>query len=62
MEGFRLIFTITTKVITWILVEVFLNVVGLDNLADYSEYIFTREDYGHTAIVSLINSPRFAPV
>ncbi|PSB14957.1 hypothetical protein C7B76_14855 [filamentous cyanobacterium CCP2] len=28
------------KVITWIFAEVILNLVGLDNLADYSEYIF----------------------
>jgi predicted small integral membrane protein len=28
------------KMITWIVAEVVLNAVGLDNLADYSEFVF----------------------
>lgn len=31
------------KVTTWILSEIVLNILGLDNLADYSEYIFDQE-------------------
>jgi hypothetical protein len=33
--------TLLTKAIIWIGSELFLNFVGLDNLADYSEYVFT---------------------
>lgn len=33
------------KVGIWLVAEVLLNVYGLDNLADYSEYIFERH-YG----------------
>ena len=29
------------KLFFWILVEVFLNVIGLDDMADYSEFVFT---------------------
>lgn len=28
------------KVATWLMAEVVLNLVGLDNLADYSEFVF----------------------
>jgi hypothetical protein len=28
------------KIITWIVAEIVLNAVGLDNLADYSEFVF----------------------
>lgn len=30
------------KAVLWLTAEVFLNVVGLDDLADYSEYLFER--------------------
>ncbi len=33
--------TLLAKAIIWIGSEIFLNLVGLDNLADYSEYVFT---------------------
>ena len=33
-----------TKAIIWLGSEIFLNCVGLDNLADYSEYVFTPPD------------------
>jgi preprotein translocase subunit SecG len=33
----------------WLITEVVLNAVGLDNLADYSEFVFERN-----AIVSLV--------
>ncbi|MGA7932721.1 MAG: hypothetical protein WCA35_04005 [Kovacikia sp.] len=31
------------KAIIWLAAEVLLNVVGLDNLADYGEFVFERE-------------------
>ena len=34
---------VLTKTIVWIIAEVCLNSLGLDNLADYSEFIFERE-------------------
>lgn len=30
------------KIIVWLVAEILLNFVGLDNMADYSEYIFER--------------------
>ncbi|WAL61044.1 hypothetical protein [Thermocoleostomius sinensis] len=30
------------KTATWLIAEVILNLVGLDNLADYSEFIFDQ--------------------
>jgi hypothetical protein len=48
-----LITTIGGKVIFWVAVEAFLNLAGLDNLADYSEYIFEREWGNEAAIVAL---------
>lgn len=34
---------IVVKVMTWLFAEVILNLVGLDNLADYSEFLFEHE-------------------
>jgi hypothetical protein len=34
---------IWVKAIAWLVVEIVLNLVGLDNLADYSEFIFEKE-------------------
>ncbi len=31
------------KVIIWLAAEIILNLIGLDNIADYSEFIFDRE-------------------
>lgn len=31
------------KATTWLVAEIILNLIGLDNLADYSEFIFDRE-------------------
>jgi hypothetical protein len=31
------------KVTIWLVTEIFLNLLGLDNLADYSEFIFEQE-------------------
>lgn len=30
------------KVIAWVVAEILLNLIGLDDLADYSEFIFER--------------------
>jgi hypothetical protein len=38
------------KVAVWILLELILNLLGLDTLADYSEFLF------HTRSISLTNS------
>lgn len=32
-----------TKVVIWLAAEIVLNFVGLDNLADYSEFIFEKQ-------------------
>lgn len=32
------------KITGWLLVELLLNAVGLDTLADYSEYLFTTKE------------------
>lgn len=32
------------KVIVWLAAEIILNCVGLDDLADYSEFVFERHD------------------
>ncbi len=39
------------KATIWLAAEVLLNVVGLDNLADYSEFVFGRELHAGGAIV-----------
>ena len=31
------------KISTWLFLELALGFLGLDNLADYSEYLFTRD-------------------
>jgi len=31
------------KVTTWLAAEIILNLLGLDNLADYSEFVFDKE-------------------
>lgn len=34
--------TLLAKTTVWLAVEILLNLLGLDNLADYSEFIFGR--------------------
>ena len=48
-----LITTISAKMIFWVAVETCLSLVGLDNLANYSEYIFGREWGDGGTIVTL---------
>ena len=38
------------KLTIWLVVEIVLNLMGLDDMADYSEFVFTHRN---TAIVSL---------
>ena len=35
---------IFTKVVIWLVAEIVLNFVGLDDLADYSEFIFEKHN------------------
>ncbi|MEM9007092.1 MAG: hypothetical protein AAGE59_26630 [Cyanobacteria bacterium P01_F01_bin.86] len=35
--------SLTTKLFIWLLVEIFLSILGLDNLADYSEFLQKRD-------------------
>lgn len=39
---------IAFKILVWILSEIFLNVLGIDDLADYSEWIFNTEAYSNS--------------
>ncbi|EAW35941.1 hypothetical protein [Lyngbya sp. PCC 8106] len=32
-----------TKTLIWLLAELLLNLIGLDDLADYSEFLFERD-------------------
>lgn len=41
------------KTAIWLAAEILLNVVGLDNIADYSEFVFGREMATDGAIVTL---------
>lgn len=34
--------TLLTKTLIWLSAEILLNIIGLDTIADYSEYIFDR--------------------
>ncbi len=51
---------ILVKITFWLIVEIFLNLLGLDNLADYSEFIF--EGKNHTIVsyiceVAIVSAP-----
>ena len=47
------------KLLFWLAIEIFLNLVGLDNLADYSEFIISQSS-GSRHRISLIGSTRFS--
>ncbi len=36
-----------TKTLVWLLVEILLNFIGLDTIADYSEFIFNKNTIIH---------------
>ncbi|WP_421658951.1 hypothetical protein [Leptothermofonsia sp. ETS-13] len=44
-----------TKATIWLAAEILLTVVGLDNLADYSEFIFERELAGGVEIATTMS-------
>jgi hypothetical protein len=53
---------IFSQMVIWLVAEIVLNLVGLDNLADYSEFVFNREiamqHYSQTDVPTLLyNQP-----
>ena len=48
--------TIFIKIIIWLATEIYLNLLGLDTLADYSEFILVRDTDKVVLIPFLINS------
>jgi len=47
--------TTIAKLIIWFAAEIILNLTGLDNMADYSEFIFGQEAaLNSTAIVTIV--------
>ncbi|NEO88928.1 MAG: hypothetical protein F6K56_01050 [Moorea sp. SIO3G5] len=48
------------KVSTWLVAEIILNLIGLDNLADYGEFVFDKEVFISTSHhqVSRVFPPR----
>jgi hypothetical protein len=47
---------VLVKTTVWLAGEIVLNLVGLDNLADYSEFIYEHD----TAVFSYLNQPAIA--
>ena len=45
------------KVLLWLAAEVVLNLVGLDDLADYSEFVFEVEQKNQMVVVATDLSP-----
>lgn len=45
-----------TRTAIWLAAEILLNVLGIDDLADYSEFIFERHEV--TDFVNLAQSPQ----
>lgn len=55
---------ICVKTAIWLVTEIILNLLGLDNLADYSEFIFEKEVAIHTyqpqmTVVAQLQAPQF---
>jgi hypothetical protein len=44
---------LVTQIIFWLVAEIILNLLGLDNLADYGEFVFDREAIVSTVISNL---------
>jgi hypothetical protein len=44
------------KVITWLVAEIILNAVGLDNLADYSEFVFEHHLSSEICMIAQIQT------
>jgi hypothetical protein len=39
--------TLLTQALIWLLAEILLNAMGLDTLADYSEFVFAQNAIAH---------------
>lgn len=50
--------TTLIKAIIWLTAEILLTIVGLDNLADYSEFVFEPNGY-HEPALSVLHSSTF---
>ena len=53
---------ICLKVATWLVAEIVLNLIGMDDLADYSEYLFDFEvslgnQHPHATLMIPVNTP-----
>ncbi|WP_299487214.1 hypothetical protein [Acaryochloris sp. IP29b_bin.137] len=48
------------SLVLWLIAEIFLNLAGIDDLADYSEYLFDRHAVAVGVGTQLILSPRHA--
>jgi hypothetical protein len=42
---------VLVKTVAWSIAEIILNFVGLDNIADYSEFVFEHTDVSRVTIV-----------
>jgi hypothetical protein len=51
------------QVLIWLAIEITLNLLGLDNIADYSEFVFQQELVSvtptHPAITSCFSTPAY---
>jgi hypothetical protein len=47
------------KITVWLVIEIILNILGLDNLADYSEFVYEQEVLAasHGASVAIVMPP-----
>jgi hypothetical protein len=55
---------IWVKATMWVITEIALNLLGLDNLADYSEFIYEQESaiatyQNQMTVVTLLHRPQF---
>lgn len=44
------------KTATWLIAEVVLNLAGLDNLADYSEFVFDQNSASSIGYPTIVNT------
>jgi preprotein translocase subunit SecG len=44
-----------TQITLWLVAEIILNLLGLDNLADYGEFVFDKEAIVSTVVFNLTN-------
>lgn len=48
--------TVATKATIWLAIEILLTVTGLDNLADYSEFLFGRDPGSNRPIATVVST------